>query len=58
MIFDKRALNSHRALNLGAIFRQAISNLQAISSAWLLALANEREREREREIPAPKLNLV
>ena len=53
MIFDKRALNSHTALNLGAIFRQAISNLQAISSAWLLALANERERERERESKSP-----
>ena len=56
MIFDKRALSSHTALNLGVIFRQAISNLQAISNAWLLALANERERERE--IPTPRLNLA
>ena len=47
MIFDKRALNSHTALNFGAIFKQAISNLQAFYE--LLALANERERERERE---------
>ena len=53
MIFDKRALNSHTALNLGAIFRQTISNLQAISNVWLLALANERERERERESKSP-----